>query len=217
MEVAVLAWLLAWVDVGWLDEPGHACLDLDVPFFVVDQMVVVAAQQDTIVDTAWSTPRPVLDVVGFAPRGRHGARRERAAFVPGGNGLTDVRREDPGGPADVQHLPVTAEDDGNDVGVAGDLPQRGRRDRAGERKAPRAALRPAGAPGLSRLPEERELLRVFQRCQELPVIDGGHDLGALASGRRQCTGGEGNLAGAQQPVQEFLRPRAAVQGRGIIT
>ena len=68
-----------------------------------------------------SAAGPVGDVVGLAPGRGDGALREGAALVPGRDGLADVRREDPGGAADVQDLALAAEHDRDDVGVAGDF------------------------------------------------------------------------------------------------
>jgi hypothetical protein len=53
---------------------------------------------------------------------------EGAALVAGGDGFADVGREDPGGAADVQDPAFAAEQDGDDVRVAGDLPDGGGRD-----------------------------------------------------------------------------------------
>ena len=64
-------------------------------------------------------------MVGFAPGRRDGAAGEGAALVAGGDGFADVGREDPGGAADVQDAALAAEQDGDDVRVAGDLPDRG--------------------------------------------------------------------------------------------
>ena len=60
-------------------------------------------------------------MVGFAPRGRDGAAGEGAALVAGGEGLADMGREHPGSAADVQDPALAAEQDGDDVRVAGDL------------------------------------------------------------------------------------------------
>ena len=60
-------------------------------------------------------------MVGFAPGCGHGAVGEGAAAVAGGDGFADVGWEDPGGAADVQDSGVAAEQDGDDVGVAGDF------------------------------------------------------------------------------------------------
>jgi hypothetical protein len=42
-------------------------------------------------------------------------------LVAGGEGFADVRWEDPGGAADVEDSALAAEEDGDDVCVAGDL------------------------------------------------------------------------------------------------
>ena len=77
---------------------------------------------------------PVGGVVGFAPGCGHGAVGEGAALVAGGDGFADVGWEDPGGAADVQDLGVAAEQDGEDVGVAGDFADGGGVDRSEERR-----------------------------------------------------------------------------------
>jgi hypothetical protein len=48
-EVVVSSRDLAWVDVGWRDEPGYSGFDLDLPLLFVDQMVVMAAQERAVV------------------------------------------------------------------------------------------------------------------------------------------------------------------------
>ena len=47
--VVVAAWCLVGVDVGWGDEPGDACFHIDAPLFLVDEVVVVAAEQGPVV------------------------------------------------------------------------------------------------------------------------------------------------------------------------
>ena len=86
-------------------------------------------------------------MVGLAPGRGDGAAGKGAAPVPGGEGFADVRREDPGGPADVQDPALAAEDDRDDVRVAGDLPDGGGGDGPGEQQRPGA--RPGARPGLS--------------------------------------------------------------------
>ena len=71
-------------------------------------------------------------MVGFAPGCGDGAVGEGAALVAGGDGFADVRREDAGGAADVQDSAFAAEEDGDDVGVAGDFADGGGGDGAGE-------------------------------------------------------------------------------------
>jgi hypothetical protein len=52
--VVVLSGLLAGVDVGWRDEPGDAVFHVDFPLLFVDQVVVVAAEQDAVVGVGGS-------------------------------------------------------------------------------------------------------------------------------------------------------------------
>jgi hypothetical protein len=119
--VVVLSGLLAGVDVGWRDEPGGPVFEVDFPLFFVDQMVVVGAEEDAVVGAGGSAAGPVGDVVGFAPGCGHGAVGEGAALVSGVEGFADVGREDAGGAADVEDASFGAEEDGDDVGVAGDF------------------------------------------------------------------------------------------------
>ena len=46
--------VLAGVDVGWRDEPGHAFGDLDLPLFLVDEVVVMGTQQGAVVGAGCS-------------------------------------------------------------------------------------------------------------------------------------------------------------------
>ena len=46
--------LLAWVDVGWRDEPGDAVVDVDFPLFFVDEVVVVGAEEGAVVGVGGS-------------------------------------------------------------------------------------------------------------------------------------------------------------------
>ena len=59
-------------------------------------------------------------------------------MVAGGEGFAEVGREDPGGVADVQDAALAAEEDGDDVGVAGDFADGGGGDGAGEGERPGA-------------------------------------------------------------------------------
>ncbi|MCY1233795.1 hypothetical protein D9M72_463520 [compost metagenome] len=106
-------------------------------------------------------------MVGFAPGGGDGAAREGAALVAGGEGFADVGREDPRGAADVQDAALVAEEDGDDVRVAGDLADGGGGDGAGERER-------AGARGA-----------LFECVEEVTVVDGDHDLGTQTAGSRK--------------------------------
>jgi hypothetical protein len=48
-EVPVSSGLLVWVDVGWGEEPGDAGFDVDGPQFFVDEVVVMGAEQGSVV------------------------------------------------------------------------------------------------------------------------------------------------------------------------
>lgn len=50
LEVVVSPGFTVRVGVGWRDEPGHAGLDLDVPVFLVDQVVMMTAEQRAVAD-----------------------------------------------------------------------------------------------------------------------------------------------------------------------
>ena len=50
--------------------------------------------------------------------------------------------------------------------------------------------------------------------EEVVVVDGDHDLGPESAGGGQGAGGEGDFAGADEAVEELLRPGAPVQRRG---
>ena len=54
---------------------------------------------------------------------------------------------------------------------------------------------------------------VFEPVQEVAVVDGDHDLRAEPSRGRECIRGQGYLAGADEPVEEPLRPGPPVQIR----
>ena len=135
-------------------------------------------------------------MVGLAPGRGDGALREGAALVPGRDGLADVGREDPGGAADVQDPALAAEQDRDDVGVAGEFAHGGGGDGAGERQRSGALV--AGS-------------RAAEPAEEVAVVDGGHDLGPESAGRGQPSGGEGGFAGADQAVEQPLRPGALVE------
>ena len=54
---------------------------------------------------------------------------------------------------------------------------------------------------------------VFEPVQEVAVVDGDHDLRTEPSRDGECIRGQGYLAGADEPVQELLRPGPPVQIR----
>ena len=118
-----------------------------VQCFFVDHVVVMGAEQGPVVGSGGSAAGPVGDVVGFAPGGGDGAAGEGAALVAGDEGFAEVGREEPGGPADVQDPSLAAEQDGDDVGVAGDLPHGRGRDGPGEQQRAGLLQRPGVLQG----------------------------------------------------------------------
>ncbi len=98
------------------------------------------------------------------------SRAISARRIPVGNGVA--------GPPDVQRLPGRAEQDGDELGVAGHPPGRLR----GDRPAPAELRRPQ--PGAESLP-----------------VEGDGDLRALATGLGQVPGGEGAAGQFDQPVR----------------
>lgn len=146
-EVQVASGCLAGIDVGWGFEPCHAGVHGDGPAFFVDDVVMVAAQQGAVVGSGGAAVGPVVDVVGFAPRRGDSAIGEGAALVAGGDGFADVGREHPGGAADVQDAAVAAEQDGDDVRVAGDLADDRGMDRTLERGRTGAQAGACGSGG----------------------------------------------------------------------
>ena len=55
--------------MGWWGEDGSAVDDRDGPQGVVDEVVVVAAEQDEVVQTGGAAVGPVFEVVGVGPAG----------------------------------------------------------------------------------------------------------------------------------------------------
>ena len=92
----------------------------DGPGAVVDESVVVAAEQDHVAQGGCAAVDPVLDVVGVAHDRWAGAVREAAVAVAGDEGFPDRGGDQALGAADVEDLGVGAEDGGDDVGVAAD-------------------------------------------------------------------------------------------------
>src|SRR6476620_369707 len=207
-EVVVSSGGLLGVEVGWRDEPGDAVAGLDGPLFFVDQVVMVGTKECSVVCAGGAAVGPVGDVVGFAPGGGDGAAGEGAALVAGGDGFADVGREDAAGAADVEDSAGGAEEDGDEVCVAGDFAAGGGGDGSGEHHRPRAhaRARPARAA--------RGCGGAFgEVVVEVLVVDGDHDLGAVAAGGGQPAVGEGEFAAADEAVEEFLRAGAPVQPR----
>jgi hypothetical protein len=103
--------------VGWV-EPEVAGRGLgDGPGSGVDEPVVVAAQQDQVLQRGGSAVDPVHDVVGVAHDRGAGAAGEPAVPVPGHQGPPDRRGDKPLLTADVEDLPAAAEHDRDEFGL----------------------------------------------------------------------------------------------------
>ena len=107
---------------GWWEELGVVVggVEPDLPGGVVDEAVVVAAEQDHVVQAGGAAVGPVLEVVGVAHQGWAGAVGEGAVLVAGDQGSPDGGGDQAVDAADVEDLGVGAEDGGDQVGVAGE-------------------------------------------------------------------------------------------------
>ena len=104
---------------GWVEPVGSAGAG-DVPVVVVQQHVVVAAEQDPISQIGFPViAGPLVNVVGFRPGGGAVAAGEGAAAVAGFQGAPDRGRGRVGEPAHIEWLAVCAEYDRDDSGVTG--------------------------------------------------------------------------------------------------
>src|SRR5215204_976374 len=109
------------VDPGWWQEFGVSVVaDADLPATVVDDSMVVPAEQDQIVHVSGSAIGPVDDVVGVAPVGGSGAAREGAAAIASGQRGPLAGADGAVFAADVERDGGGAGDDAGDAGVAGD-------------------------------------------------------------------------------------------------
>lgn len=107
------------VDAGGRCEPVFVVVAGDVPAVVVEEQVVVSAEEDSVVDVGAAVISfPVLDVVGFGPGGWAVASGSHASAVSGGqcDALT-VGEESLFAP-DVDGLAVGVDGDGDGAGVA---------------------------------------------------------------------------------------------------
>lgn len=55
------------VDPRWRDELGQPVVDADLPFGVVEQAVVDAAEHGAVVELGFAVVLPLQDMVDFAP------------------------------------------------------------------------------------------------------------------------------------------------------
>jgi len=88
----------------------------------VDRAVVMAAEQDEVVQRGRAAFRPVPYVVSVRPLWTTVAARVDAAAIAHGEGGPDSRWDDPGAPAHVERLAGGVENHTDDRGVARDPP-----------------------------------------------------------------------------------------------
>jgi len=137
----------------WWSEFGFLVIGIepDLPWGVVDDAVMMSAEQGEVSEAGSPAGRPVDAVVGVAHHRGPVAAGERAVPVS-----DDQRGPDPGGyqafgPADVEDLGVGAERGGDDLGVAGEPADRGSRQLvavAGEADPGEAGHRRLGQSGV---------------------------------------------------------------------
>src|ERR687889_2653412 len=94
---------------GWGEHrpPVH---DRDVPGGVVDDVVVVIAEEHQVVQGGRSAVGPVLDVMGVGPPRRSPAAGEGASSVAGDQGPAQPGWDGPGGSANVEWFGVGPQD-----------------------------------------------------------------------------------------------------------
>src|SRR3954453_12460232 len=90
-----------------------------LPGGVVEDPVVVAADEHEVVQGGGAVVGPVPEVVGVAHDWWSGAGGEGAVVVAGDQGVPDRDGDGAGGAADVEDLTPGAEDNGGDLAVTG--------------------------------------------------------------------------------------------------
>jgi hypothetical protein len=95
---------------------------------MVDDSVVVAAQQGEVLEVGSTAGCPVGDVVGVAHQGWSVAAGEGAVSVADDQGGPDRGGHQSSGAADVEGFAMAAEDGGDDLGDAGQPTDRGHRE-----------------------------------------------------------------------------------------
>ena len=91
---------------GWLEVKLGGAVSLDGPGAGMDEAVVMATQQDHVVQRGFAAVDPVLDVVGVAHQGWSGAVREPAVLVASDQRLPDRCGDQALCAADVEDLAI---------------------------------------------------------------------------------------------------------------
>src|SRR4029078_7100490 len=101
---------------GWREEFGSSVGGIEAyfPGGVVNDPVMMAAQEREVVERGPSARNPVSDVVGVAHDRWSAAARESAVRVSEHKGAPDRRRDQAAEPADVEDLAAGAEDGRDD-------------------------------------------------------------------------------------------------------
>ena len=122
-----------WVEVcGWDEFGSPVGAESDGPFVLVDESVVVSAEGDAVVAVGPAAVAPEHDVVDVAPAAWSITAGEGAAAVAEEDGCACGAGERSPGAAEVDWDTLAVEDDGEDLGFAGDAARdRGRQQRAG--------------------------------------------------------------------------------------
>ena len=109
------------VEGGWWFEFGSSIRGVEacLPGCVVDDAVVMAAEQGEVVELGWAAVDPVGEVVGVAHEGWSSAGGEGAVSVAEDQGGPDRGGDRSAEAAHVEDLAVAAEDGGDDLGVTG--------------------------------------------------------------------------------------------------
>ena len=110
--------------LGRWEELGSAVVgvDPDLPGGVVDDPVVLAAEEDEVVELGLAAVGPVGDVVGVAHRGGSGAAGEGAVLVAADDCPPERRRAAAVQAADDEELTAAAQRSRDPVRVAGQPP-----------------------------------------------------------------------------------------------
>src|SRR3954454_3798074 len=109
------------IDPGWRFELGLSISGIQTyfPRRVVDDSVVVAAQQGEVVQAGGAAVGPVSEVVGVAHQRWSGAAGEGAVPVADDQGGPERGGDQAVEASDVEDLALGAEDGGDDLGVTG--------------------------------------------------------------------------------------------------
>ena len=121
--------------------------DVHRPPLMVDDPVVVGAEQDEVAQRGHPAVGPVGDVVGVAPGRGAVAAGEGAAAVTGDQSPAQPGGHRVGGPADVERLACLAEHYRDHPGVAGDPTGSLRRERTAELQLPGESAQGGRLPG----------------------------------------------------------------------